>query len=98
MTGTELNLELQAGDDALIRFTFQSDVTAWTGWVARVRSRKNETWDFDLDISGDPVVIVATLDEVQTSEMFDARGLKWQLRGFDGDGHPHTLFKGDVSV
>jgi hypothetical protein len=97
LTGTELNLELQAGDDAVIRFTFQTDVSGWTEWFAQVTARDGTTWNWTLNTLGLPLM-VARLTTAQTADMYGHRGLEWQLQGKDDDGYLHTLFFGDVNV
>ncbi len=97
-TGTDLDLRLQAGDDVRARFTFDNDLTGWTGWLARVRG-DDTTWDFAIDDSAQgSQEIVATLTHTQTSAMFHVGPLHWQFKCVDGLGEKHTLFSGRVTV
>ena len=96
-TPARCDLALQAGDDAVFTCTFDSSLTGWTSWAAKVESKDGTQWSLSVNSSAQASQqITLTLSDTQTAAI--PSGSRWQFWANDPDGNTRTLIEGAVGV
>ena len=98
-TPAVVNLRLQAGDDEKIICTFDTSLTGYTAWSAKVKSRLSAgtLWAFSIDATAQASrVITLSLSAAQTA-LIPTRS-EWQFQVSDPNGKIQTLMGGAVQV
>jgi hypothetical protein len=98
-TPAVVNLRLQAGDDENVICTFDTSLTGYTDWSAKIQSGHSDgtLYAFTIDSSGQASQIIAlSLSAAQTA-LIPNRS-KWQFQVTDPNGKVQTLMGGGVQV